>query len=281
MLEEARKLAPKRPIRAARRAGCCPRPIARSGGFRVSWRRRSRRPRAQKRPEQPNAGAASGAARPAGANRLETGGEIKAPALELVATAQAAGKLDELAERVRSVKPEGGTESPEFERGRLALLGLIQVARGDDAGALKTIAAIEPPLKKLGPDAPVLLALARAALRHAGARAACAARSGRRAAGHPGRPDPQATTARRSLPELTAQSGIRCSRMSEPACTCWPSTTRTRPRAERRSAGKPRAARLGARHPQPGRDPRSGSAAWRNGTRAAASSCIIPATTST
>ena len=56
---------------------------------------------------------------------------------------------------MRSAKPEGGTESPEFERGRLALIGLIQIARGDDSGALKTIAAIATPLKKLDPDAPV------------------------------------------------------------------------------------------------------------------------------
>ncbi len=99
----------------------------------------------------------TGSQRLAGASRLETGGEITAPALDLVATAQAAGKLDQLAERVQSAEAEGETESPQFERGRLALLGLIQIARGDDAGALKTMAAIEKPLKKLDPDTPVYL----------------------------------------------------------------------------------------------------------------------------
>ena len=69
------------------------------------------------------------------AGRVETGGEIHAPALELIAAAQAIGRLDELTERVRSAKAEGGTESPEFVRGRLALMGLIQITRGDDAGA--------------------------------------------------------------------------------------------------------------------------------------------------
>ena len=63
--------------------------------------------------------------------------------------------LDELAERVRSVKAEGGAESADFERGRLALTGIIEIARGDDAGALKTMDAIETPLKKLEPDTPV------------------------------------------------------------------------------------------------------------------------------
>jgi predicted Zn-dependent protease len=127
-----------------------------------------------------SADAARGATKPPGAERLETGGEITAPALELVAAAQAAGKLDELAERVRSVKAEGGAESSEFERGRLALTGIIQIARADDAGALKTMAALETPLKKLDPDTPVysrwpelLLtsqAITRPALRHPAAK---------------------------------------------------------------------------------------------------------------
>ena len=89
------------------------------------------------------------------AGRVETGGEIHAPALELIAAAQAIGRLDELTERVRSAKAEGGTESPEFVRGRLALMGLIQITRGDDAGALETMNAIEAPFEKVEPDAPV------------------------------------------------------------------------------------------------------------------------------
>ena len=70
-------------------------------------------------------------------------------------TAQANGKLDSLAETVQKLKPGNGAESPEFERCRLAMLGLIQVARGDDEGVLKTIAAIEIPLKQQPPTSPV------------------------------------------------------------------------------------------------------------------------------
>ncbi len=111
-------------------------------------------PPCEKEAPSANATAVNGASS-AGATRLETGGEITAPALELVATARATGKLDELAGRVRSVQAEGGTESPEFERGRLVLLGLIQIAQGDDTLAAKTIAAIQAPLKKLDAEAPV------------------------------------------------------------------------------------------------------------------------------
>jgi hypothetical protein len=99
--------------------------------------------------------AANGFSKSGGESRLETGGQITAPALELVATAQAAGKLDALADRVRSVKIGREAESPEFERARLCMLGLIQVARRDDEGVLKTITAIEPLLAKLSPMAPV------------------------------------------------------------------------------------------------------------------------------
>ncbi len=154
VLEEARKLAPNdRFERLAAWVLAAPdRPVWRlSGQLNASFPA----PACAKDAGSASAIGASGSPSSAGASRLESGGEITAPALELVATALAAGKLDELAEKVRSAKPEGGTESPEFERGRLALIGLIQIARGDDSGALKTIAAIATPLKKLDPDAPV------------------------------------------------------------------------------------------------------------------------------
>ena len=104
---------------------------------------------------QTNKPPATTTAAASGPKRLETGGEIQAPALDLVMTAQATGKLDSLAEMVQKLKPGNGTESPEFERCRLAMLGLIQVARGDDEGVLKTIAAIEVPLKHQPPTSPV------------------------------------------------------------------------------------------------------------------------------
>ncbi len=153
VLAETRKLAPNdRYERLAAWVLAAPdRPLWRfSGELSASFPA----PACEKEAPTANATAGNGASS-AGAARLETGGEITAPALELVATARATGKLDELAERVRSAKPGGATESPEFERGRLALLGLIQIARGDDAGAAKTIAAIATPLKKLDADAPV------------------------------------------------------------------------------------------------------------------------------
>jgi hypothetical protein len=112
-------------------------------------------PECTEAPGKPNTGTSSASSKSAGTKRLETGGELRAPALDLVATAKAAGKLDQLANRVQSVKAENGTDRADFERGRLALLGLIQLARGDDSGTLQTMNAIEPALKKLAPDRPV------------------------------------------------------------------------------------------------------------------------------
>ncbi len=154
VLAEARKLAPN--DRFERLAGwvlpAADRPAWRlSGDLAPSFPA----PACAKEAGTTNAGAASGNTKPAGANRLETGAEITAPALELVATAQATGKLDDLVARVQNAKPEGAADADAFERGRLALLGLIQLARGDDAAALKTITTIEPLLKKLAADAPV------------------------------------------------------------------------------------------------------------------------------
>jgi tetratricopeptide (TPR) repeat protein len=58
--------------------------------------------------------------------RVHTGGQLVAPALELVATARQIGKLDALAEQVRKIKP--GIERN--QRGQLALLALIALAQG-------------------------------------------------------------------------------------------------------------------------------------------------------
>src|SRR6185312_17555193 len=43
-----------------------------------------------------------------GGSRVPSGGMIEAPALELVATAKALGKLDELANRVEKARPRAG-----------------------------------------------------------------------------------------------------------------------------------------------------------------------------
>ena len=58
-------------------------------------------------------------------------------------------------EQVESRKPAANTDPAGFERGRLALVCLIQIARADLAGAAKTIEAIEPLLGKLAPDVPL------------------------------------------------------------------------------------------------------------------------------
>ena len=47
-----------------------------------------------------------------------------------------------------------GDPAASNERGQLALLGLIQIARGDDAAAAQAIDAIKPLLDKLSADAP-------------------------------------------------------------------------------------------------------------------------------
>jgi tetratricopeptide (TPR) repeat protein len=57
---------------------------------------------------------------------VQTGGQLDAPALELVATARQIGKLDELSEQVRKIKP--GIERN--QRGQLAMLALIALAEG-------------------------------------------------------------------------------------------------------------------------------------------------------
>jgi hypothetical protein len=87
-------------------------------------------------------------------SRLQTGGAIRAPAIELVDCARELGKLDELAERVGSIPTAAVGDDPAGGRGKLALLALIQIARGDDDAAAQAIAALGPPRDKLPLDQP-------------------------------------------------------------------------------------------------------------------------------
>jgi tetratricopeptide (TPR) repeat protein len=98
-------------------------------------------------PPSPGAGSATIRRR----TRMESGGEVRAPALELVATATALGRprLDELAERVEKAPAEGDVN----QRARLALLALIAMARGDDRAAA-LLDQVKPLLEKQSPDAP-------------------------------------------------------------------------------------------------------------------------------
>ena len=68
---------------------------------------------------------------------------LRAPAIELVDTANALGKLDELAKRIDAIKLDTDSEPRANERGKLALLGLIQIVRGDDAAAAKALDTIK------------------------------------------------------------------------------------------------------------------------------------------
>ncbi len=60
------------------------------------------------------------------------------PAIELVETARAIGKLDELAARVESISVDDGAEARRRSR------GLIAVARGDDTAAAKILQEAAP-----------------------------------------------------------------------------------------------------------------------------------------
>jgi tetratricopeptide (TPR) repeat protein len=87
----------------------------------------------------------------AGSARVLTGGALRAPALELVDSAAAAGKLDELAARVEKADAEGDVNA----RGKLAMLALLAMARGDDAKAGSILAQLKPLLDKLPPGQPL------------------------------------------------------------------------------------------------------------------------------
>jgi hypothetical protein len=85
---------------------------------------------------------------PSAGRRLHTGGELVAPALELVALAGKLGKLDDLAGRVEKASPEADP------RGRLALLAVVRAAQGRDADAAEALKQMLPLVTKLPLDAP-------------------------------------------------------------------------------------------------------------------------------
>ena len=84
------------------------------------------------------------------ASRVESGGEVRAPALELVDTAAALGRprLDELAERVEKAPAADDVD----RRGQLALIALIAMARGEDDRAAASLEQLKPLLEKRPAD---------------------------------------------------------------------------------------------------------------------------------
>ena len=86
--------------------------------------------------------------------RMQSGGELRAPAIELVETAKALGKLDELVNRVAAIKLESESDRVANERGRIALEALIQIARGDDTAAAKALDSMKARLDKSPIDQP-------------------------------------------------------------------------------------------------------------------------------
>ncbi|MFO0953373.1 MAG: DUF1583 domain-containing protein [Isosphaeraceae bacterium] len=96
-------------------------------------------------PDRPEFRLAGGFSPTYPATKPGPGGETRSPADAMVAAAKACGSLDELEGRVKSAKAEG----PLNDRGRLALVGLIQAARGDDAGGMATLAALAPMLARV------------------------------------------------------------------------------------------------------------------------------------
>ena len=86
--------------------------------------------------------------------RVQTGGELRAPAIELVETARAPGKLDELAARIDAIKTEANDDSTAAERARLALRGMVAAARADDATAAKTLESIRTLLTQTSSNQP-------------------------------------------------------------------------------------------------------------------------------
>jgi hypothetical protein len=85
--------------------------------------------------------------------RVETGGELQAPATELVATASAVGRsfLNELADRILKAPASNDAD----RRGRLAMLALLAMEHGDDDKATEAIEQSRAMLDKVPADAPV------------------------------------------------------------------------------------------------------------------------------
>ena len=125
--------------------------------------------------------------RPVGASACKPAAPA-CPAIELVDSAKELGKLDELAAKVEGLKLDAGDDAAASERGRRALLALIQIARGDDAAAAKAIEAIEPILDKVPLDQPEWTRWPELAIGRSGRSPPCAASA---SPGHrrgPGRP---------------------------------------------------------------------------------------------
>src|SRR5207244_263128 len=79
-----------------------------------------------------------------------SGGNLEAPALELVATAKELGKLDELARRVEKLP----APSAQAQRDRVALLACIRTSQERDAEAAELLTRLLPLLSKVGPGRP-------------------------------------------------------------------------------------------------------------------------------
>ncbi|MBX9584321.1 MAG: DUF1583 domain-containing protein, partial [Gemmataceae bacterium] len=90
-----------------------------------------------------------GADKPAAGRRVFRGGRLDIPAVELVAAAEAAGKLDDLADRLVKAPPG----DPLAEAGRQALLAVVRAAQGKADEAAGLLAKIAERTKGLAADA--------------------------------------------------------------------------------------------------------------------------------
>jgi tetratricopeptide (TPR) repeat protein len=85
--------------------------------------------------------------------RVWQGGRLRAPAIELIQAAREAGQLDELGERIAATP----ARRPRDVRARLALLAMVQTARGRDDEALATLRELGPLLGQLAVEDTVVL----------------------------------------------------------------------------------------------------------------------------
>jgi tetratricopeptide (TPR) repeat protein len=83
--------------------------------------------------------------------RVMLGNRLDAPALELVAAAKEAGKLDELIDRVRAADTPAADNL--FRRSKAALLAVALAAQGRDAEAAKELQSLLPFADKMDPGA--------------------------------------------------------------------------------------------------------------------------------